>query len=167
MGEWIYRSTYSWPRHWLEVSGYLHARGKGPWYPLQRRLGGPQNRSRRGNEINSLPYQDLNSHPSAVQTIAGRTVLTLCLFIIYVTTFTISEIIYHWTARWIITVNDEPERCGTKRPWPDLRYYPGICLLPRGTKEAENILSRKPKKFPVRIAKKILSQDSQENPQSG
>jgi hypothetical protein len=25
MGEWIYRSTFSWPRHYLEVSGQLHA----------------------------------------------------------------------------------------------------------------------------------------------
>jgi hypothetical protein len=25
MGQWMYGSTYSWPRHWLEVSGQLHA----------------------------------------------------------------------------------------------------------------------------------------------
>jgi hypothetical protein len=25
MGEWIYRSTFSWPRHWLELSGQLRA----------------------------------------------------------------------------------------------------------------------------------------------
>jgi hypothetical protein len=25
MGEWMYSSTFSWPRHWLEVSGQLHA----------------------------------------------------------------------------------------------------------------------------------------------
>jgi hypothetical protein len=25
MGEWMYRSTLSWPRHYLEVSGQLHA----------------------------------------------------------------------------------------------------------------------------------------------
>jgi hypothetical protein len=24
-GEWMYRTTFSWPRHWLEVSGQLHA----------------------------------------------------------------------------------------------------------------------------------------------
>jgi hypothetical protein len=24
MGEWMYRSTYSWPRYWLEASGQLH-----------------------------------------------------------------------------------------------------------------------------------------------
>jgi hypothetical protein len=25
MGEWMYRSKFSWPRHYLEVSGKLHA----------------------------------------------------------------------------------------------------------------------------------------------
>jgi hypothetical protein len=25
MGEWMYRSTFSWPRHWLELSGQLHS----------------------------------------------------------------------------------------------------------------------------------------------
>jgi hypothetical protein len=35
MGEWMYRSTFSWPRHEMEVSGKLHAlvilpRGKSP-----------------------------------------------------------------------------------------------------------------------------------------
>jgi hypothetical protein len=24
MGEWMYRSKFSWPQHWLEVSGQLH-----------------------------------------------------------------------------------------------------------------------------------------------
>jgi hypothetical protein len=37
----------------MEVSGQLHApvalpQGKRPWYPLDRRLGGPQSRSGRG-----------------------------------------------------------------------------------------------------------------------
>jgi hypothetical protein len=37
----------------MEVSGQLHAPaalppGKSPWYPLDRRLGGPQSRSGRG-----------------------------------------------------------------------------------------------------------------------
>jgi len=45
----------------MEVSGQLHASatlhpGKSPWYPLDRRLGGPQNRSGRGGgEKNSQP----------------------------------------------------------------------------------------------------------------
>jgi hypothetical protein len=39
MGEWMYRSTFSWPRHWLEVTGQLHAPsalppGKSLWYPF-------------------------------------------------------------------------------------------------------------------------------------
>jgi hypothetical protein len=42
----MYRSIYSWPRHYLEVSGQLHAPatlppGKGTQYALDRRLGGP------------------------------------------------------------------------------------------------------------------------------
>jgi hypothetical protein len=45
----------------MEVSGQLHApaalpQGKSPWYPLDRRLGGPQNRfGRGGEEKNSQP----------------------------------------------------------------------------------------------------------------
>jgi hypothetical protein len=39
MGEWIYRSTFSWSRHYMEVSCQLHTPaalhpGKGPQYPL-------------------------------------------------------------------------------------------------------------------------------------
>jgi hypothetical protein len=39
----------------MEVSGQFHApaalpQGKSPWYPLDRRLGGSQNRSGRGGE---------------------------------------------------------------------------------------------------------------------
>jgi hypothetical protein len=36
----VYRTTYSWPQHYLKVSGQLHAaaapRGKSPWYPLDK-----------------------------------------------------------------------------------------------------------------------------------
>jgi hypothetical protein len=45
----------------MEVSGQLHApaalpQGKGPWYPLDRGLDGPQSRSGRGGEEkNSQP----------------------------------------------------------------------------------------------------------------
>jgi hypothetical protein len=47
MGEWMYRSTFSWPRYYLEVSGQLHsptslAPRKEPRYPLDRRLSGPK-----------------------------------------------------------------------------------------------------------------------------
>jgi hypothetical protein len=43
--------THSRLRHYMGVSGQRHApaalypRGKDPWYPLDRRLGGPQSRS--------------------------------------------------------------------------------------------------------------------------
>jgi hypothetical protein len=45
----MYRSTFSCPRHWLEVSCQLHAPAalpprKSPRYPFYRRLGGPQSR---------------------------------------------------------------------------------------------------------------------------
>jgi hypothetical protein len=45
----------------MEVRGQLHApaalpQGKSPWYPLDRRLCGPQSRAaRRGEEKNSQP----------------------------------------------------------------------------------------------------------------
>jgi hypothetical protein len=54
--------THSRPRHYMGVSGQRHTpaalypRGKDPRYPLNRRLGGPQNRSgRRGRKKNPLP----------------------------------------------------------------------------------------------------------------
>jgi hypothetical protein len=61
IGEWRYSSTHSWTRHSMEVSCQPHARpfypqGKSPWFPLDRRLGGPQSRSGRGGEgKNSQP----------------------------------------------------------------------------------------------------------------
>jgi hypothetical protein len=50
MGEWMYRSIFSWLRHKLEVSGKLHAPPalpprKSPRYSMYRRLGGPRDRS--------------------------------------------------------------------------------------------------------------------------
>jgi hypothetical protein len=43
------------PRHYIEVTGQLHApaalpKRKSPWYQLDRRLGGPQNRFGCGGE---------------------------------------------------------------------------------------------------------------------
>jgi hypothetical protein len=35
----------------VEVSGQLHPRGKSPWYPLDRRLGGHQSQARRHVEV--------------------------------------------------------------------------------------------------------------------
>jgi hypothetical protein len=50
----------------MEVSGHLHApaafvhQGKSSWYPLDRRLVGPQSRSGRGGEEkNSQPFPGL------------------------------------------------------------------------------------------------------------
>jgi hypothetical protein len=75
----MYRSTFSWPRHQLEVSGQLHAPaalppGKSPRYPFYRRLGGPQSRSGRYGEVKfffTLPGFELPL-PLIVQPIASR-----------------------------------------------------------------------------------------------
>jgi hypothetical protein len=66
VAEWMYRSTFSWPQHYLEVSGQLHPRPRGNslWYPLDRRPGGPQSWSR--------PFRDSNSNSSAIQPIASH-----------------------------------------------------------------------------------------------
>jgi hypothetical protein len=67
----MYRSTFSSPRHMLEVSGQLYAtpatlpRGKSPRYLLERRLDGPQSRSGRRGEVKMTGNDDslLNKHP--------------------------------------------------------------------------------------------------------
>jgi len=42
------------------VSFTLYPQGKSPWYPLDRRLGGPQSRFERGGEEkNSQPHPGL------------------------------------------------------------------------------------------------------------
>jgi hypothetical protein len=46
----------------MEVSGQLYPHGKNPWYPLDRRLGGPETQSgRRGEEKNSQPIPGLET----------------------------------------------------------------------------------------------------------
>jgi hypothetical protein len=46
----------------MEVSGQFHPQGKSTWYPLDRRLGGPQSRSGSGGEEkNSQPAPYLES----------------------------------------------------------------------------------------------------------
>jgi hypothetical protein len=78
MGEWMYRSTFSWPRHYLEVSGQLHAPAalfpeNIPSYPLDRRarwISEPVWTTWRRE--NSWPYWDSNSNPSLVQLVASR-----------------------------------------------------------------------------------------------
>jgi hypothetical protein len=60
----------------MEVSGQLHVRprypqGNSPWYPLDRRLGGPQSRSGRGGEEkNSKLLPELE--PPIIQPVAQR-----------------------------------------------------------------------------------------------
>jgi hypothetical protein len=68
MGEWMYRSLIldlgtSW--RWVVsfTPRLLYPRGKSPRYPLDRRLGGPQSRSRRRGEENILNPTE----PSVVQ----------------------------------------------------------------------------------------------------
>jgi hypothetical protein len=78
MGEWMYSPTFSWPWHYLEVSGQLHARvlyswGKSPWYPLDRRLGGPHSWSGWHREVKILtPIGTWNSDSLVVQPVASR-----------------------------------------------------------------------------------------------
>jgi hypothetical protein len=72
MGEWMYRSTFSWPRHKLEVSGELRAPaalppGKEP--PLEGWVGP---RAGLDDLENFLSYRDSKSHPSVVQAVVSR-----------------------------------------------------------------------------------------------
>jgi hypothetical protein len=68
MGEWMYRSTLSSSQHLLEVSGCLthwpvYPQQKSLWQPLDRRLGGFQNRYEHSEEekILYLPGNKLDS----------------------------------------------------------------------------------------------------------
>jgi hypothetical protein len=59
----------------MEVSGQLHAPavlppGKDSWYPLDRRLGGPQSRSGRGGENIPSPLRKSNPRTPIVQPVA-------------------------------------------------------------------------------------------------
>jgi hypothetical protein len=46
----------------------LYPQGKSPWYPLDRRLGGPQSRSgHRGEEKNSQPHRESNPRTPIIQ----------------------------------------------------------------------------------------------------
>jgi hypothetical protein len=70
LGEWRQISTHSLTSaldggEWsASHPGRFNPRGKCPWYPLNRRLGGPQRRSRRGyEEKNSQPLPGLEPRP--------------------------------------------------------------------------------------------------------
>jgi hypothetical protein len=74
LGEWRYSFTHSWRRFQMEVSGQLHTpplypQGKSPWYPLERRLGGPHSwPGRGGEEKNSKPLPGFE--PLVIQPVA-------------------------------------------------------------------------------------------------
>jgi hypothetical protein len=59
-GEWMYRSTYSWPRHWLDVIGPLGTHCKGGWV-------GPRTGLDDVEKKKSYLYRDSNSDPLVVQ----------------------------------------------------------------------------------------------------
>jgi hypothetical protein len=72
----MYRSTFSRPRHKLEVNGQLHVavaltQGKEPPYKLVRGLGGPRTGLDDVEKKNCCPYRDSNSDPSVVQSVAS------------------------------------------------------------------------------------------------
>jgi hypothetical protein len=50
----------------------LYPQGKSPWYPLDRRLGGPQSRSGCSEEKNSQPRRESNPRTPIVQPVAQR-----------------------------------------------------------------------------------------------
>jgi hypothetical protein len=53
--------------------GRFNPRERAPWYPLDRRLGGPQSRSGRGGEEkNSQPRRESNPRTPIVQPVAQR-----------------------------------------------------------------------------------------------
>jgi hypothetical protein len=54
MGQWVYKSKYSSPLHYLGVSDQLHVPATLSPVSLDRRLDGPQNRSRRRGEEKNL-----------------------------------------------------------------------------------------------------------------
>jgi hypothetical protein len=95
MGKWMYRSTFSWPRHQLEVSGQLHAPatllvGKAPgthwiedWVNPRASLGDMEKRT-----FFTLPRLELPSlsHPAHSQSLHRLTINWL-LFLILITSW--------------------------------------------------------------------------------
>jgi hypothetical protein len=74
MGEWIYISTrlinlceWRWVVSFTPRS--LYPQRKSPWYPLDKRLGGPQSRSGRGGKRSKTPASTVNQ-TSVVQPVA-------------------------------------------------------------------------------------------------
>jgi hypothetical protein len=74
MSKWVILDLgTSWRREVSYTLRSLYLWRKTRRYPLDRRLGGPQDRStRRGEQENLAPYGDSNFDPSAVQPVASR-----------------------------------------------------------------------------------------------
>jgi hypothetical protein len=74
----LYRSTFSWPRHYLMVNGQLHTPAAlptelNPRYPLNKKLGGLQSPyGRRGEEKILDPTGTWNSDHSVIQPVTSR-----------------------------------------------------------------------------------------------
>jgi hypothetical protein len=70
MGELMYRSTFSWPRNLLDMSGHFHALALAPIG--QEAEWAPEPVWTTWRRENSWTYRDSNSDPSVVQPIARR-----------------------------------------------------------------------------------------------
>jgi hypothetical protein len=74
----MYRSTFSWPRHWLEMRGQIHGPAallpeKDPPVSIGQEVGWtPEPVWMMWRCENSRPYRDSNSDPSVVQPVASR-----------------------------------------------------------------------------------------------
>jgi hypothetical protein len=74
----MYRSTFSWPQHWLEVSGQLHAPAALPSEKESAvRIGeeawcAPDPVWTTWRRESSWPYWDSNCNPSVIQPVASR-----------------------------------------------------------------------------------------------
>jgi hypothetical protein len=78
MGEWVNRSTFSWPRHHLEMSSQVYAPAalppkKEPPVPIGWEVGwAPEPVWTTWRREDSWSYLDSNSNPSLVQRVASR-----------------------------------------------------------------------------------------------
>jgi hypothetical protein len=101
----MYRSTFSWPRHKLEVSRQLHAPaalppGKGPRYPLDRRLGGPQSRSGRFGEqkiIDPTGTRTPTPRSSSPYIVAIITIIFIIIIIVVVIVVALQPFVGPWS----------------------------------------------------------------------
>jgi hypothetical protein len=74
----------------------LSPQGKSPWYPMYRRLDGPQSRSGRGGEEkNSHPHRESNPRTPIIQPVAHR-------YTDWAITALVSDLINHKDYRFVI-----------------------------------------------------------------